>query len=95
MRLFRELSIMRIADREQVMIAAGFGSITRANRRLLALLARDSSGASFSGSAERGKHSMRCRRKERVLRESRAVAHEAPGNHARCGLLHGAPAHNQ
>ncbi|MHB1957485.1 MAG: replication-relaxation family protein [Acidobacteriaceae bacterium] len=35
--LFRELSVMRIADREQVMIAAGFGSITRANRRLLAL----------------------------------------------------------
>jgi len=35
--IFRELSVMRIADREQVMIAAGFGSITRANRRLLAL----------------------------------------------------------
>ncbi len=37
LRLFRELSVMRIADREQVMIAAGFRSITRANRRLLAL----------------------------------------------------------
>lgn len=37
LRLFRELSMMRIADREQVMIAAGFGSITRANKRLLAL----------------------------------------------------------
>jgi hypothetical protein len=37
LQLFRELSVMRIADREQIMIAAGFGSITRANRRLLAL----------------------------------------------------------
>jgi Replication-relaxation len=37
LQLFRELSVMRIADRDQVMIAAGFGSITRVNRRLLAL----------------------------------------------------------
>lgn len=37
LRLLRELSVMRIADREQVMMAAGFGSITRANTRLLAL----------------------------------------------------------
>jgi len=35
--LFRELSVMRIADRGQLMIAAGFGSTTRANRRLRAL----------------------------------------------------------
>jgi hypothetical protein len=37
LRLFQELSVMRIADREQVMVAAGFTSITRANKRLLAL----------------------------------------------------------
>jgi len=35
--LLREISIMRIADREQVKVAAGFTSITRANTRLLAL----------------------------------------------------------
>jgi hypothetical protein len=33
----RELAVMRVADREQVKIAAGFGSITRVNTRLLAL----------------------------------------------------------
>lgn len=37
LQLFRELSVMRIADRGELMIAAGFGSITRANRRLLVL----------------------------------------------------------
>jgi hypothetical protein len=35
--LLRELSVMRVADRELVKIAAGFGSITRVNTRLLAL----------------------------------------------------------
>jgi hypothetical protein len=35
--ILRELSVMRVADREQVKIAAGFGSTTRANARLLAL----------------------------------------------------------
>jgi len=35
--LMKELSVMRIADREQVKVAAGFGSTTRANTRLLAL----------------------------------------------------------
>jgi hypothetical protein len=33
----RELSIMRVVDREQAKIVAGFGSITRVNSRLLAL----------------------------------------------------------
>ncbi|MGC9224929.1 MAG: replication-relaxation family protein [Terracidiphilus sp.] len=37
LRLLRELAVMRVADREQVKIAAGFGSTTRANTRLLAL----------------------------------------------------------
>ena len=32
-----ELSVMRVVDREQAKIAAGFGSITRVNTRLLAL----------------------------------------------------------
>src|ERR1039457_1587009 len=35
--LLRELAVMRVADREQVKIAAGFGSTTRVNTRLLAL----------------------------------------------------------
>jgi hypothetical protein len=35
--LLRELAVMRVADREQVKIAAGFHSTTRVNTRLLAL----------------------------------------------------------
>ena len=35
--LLRELAVMRVADRELVKIAAGFGSTTRVNTRLLAL----------------------------------------------------------
>lgn len=35
--LLRQLFLMRIADRVQLMLAAGFGSITRINTRLLAL----------------------------------------------------------
>lgn len=37
LRLFRALAAMRVVDREQSMMAAGFGSITRVNTRLLAL----------------------------------------------------------
>ena len=35
--LLRELSVMRVIDREQAKIVAGFGSTSRANARLLAL----------------------------------------------------------
>ena len=35
--LLRELSVMRVIDREQAKHVAGFGSTTRANCRLLAL----------------------------------------------------------
>ena len=35
--LLRELSVMRVIDREQAKIVGGFGSTTRANTRLLAL----------------------------------------------------------
>jgi hypothetical protein len=35
--LLRELAVMRVADREQLKIAAGFNSLTRVNTRLLAL----------------------------------------------------------
>jgi hypothetical protein len=38
MHLERELAIMRVIDRIQAMCVAGFGSITRANARLLALV---------------------------------------------------------
>jgi len=37
MKLFGELAVMRVVDREQAKIVAGFGSTTRANARLLAL----------------------------------------------------------
>ena len=37
LKLFEELAIMRVVDREQAKIVAGFGSTTRANTRLLAL----------------------------------------------------------
>ena len=37
LRLFEELAVMRVVDREQAKIVAGFGSTTRANTRLLAL----------------------------------------------------------
>src|ERR1039458_886835 len=35
--LLQELAVMRVVDREQAKIVAGFGSTTRANVRLLAL----------------------------------------------------------
>src|SRR5262245_58423572 len=35
--LLREISVMRVVDREQAKIVAGFGSTTRANARLLGL----------------------------------------------------------
>lgn len=38
--LFRELGVMRVADREMVKIAAGFKSTTRVNERLLKLTRR-------------------------------------------------------
>jgi hypothetical protein len=37
LRLLRELAVMRVVDREQAKIVAGFGSTSRANVRLLAL----------------------------------------------------------
>ncbi len=36
-RLFAELGVMRVVDRDQAMRVAGFQSVTRANSRLLAL----------------------------------------------------------
>src|SRR5690348_2797481 len=36
--VLRELGVMRVIDREQAKIVAGFGSTTRANTRLLALV---------------------------------------------------------
>src|SRR5665213_336542 len=37
MHLMRELAVMRVIDREQAKVVAGFGSTTRANARLLGL----------------------------------------------------------
>src|SRR4029077_21157851 len=35
--LLKEIAVMRVVDREQAKCVAGFGSLTRANSRLLAL----------------------------------------------------------
>lgn len=35
--ILRELAVMRVADREQLKVACGFGSVTRVNTRMLAL----------------------------------------------------------
>src|SRR5713101_7179496 len=53
-RLLEELAVMRITDREQAKIVAGFGSTTRVNARLLALtraglLQRFFLGTNFAG----------------------------------------------
>ena len=37
MKLLGELAVMRVFDREQAKIVAGFGSTTRANRMLLSV----------------------------------------------------------
>jgi hypothetical protein len=58
--LLRELSVMRVADREQVKIAAGFGSTTRVNTRLLALTRAGLLRRFFLGSGGDGRRSMRC-----------------------------------
>ena len=56
--LLRELAIMRVADREQVKILAGFGSITRVNTRLLALTRAGLLRRFFLGSTASGRKAL-------------------------------------
>ena len=53
--LLSELSVMRIIDREQAKLVAGFGSTTRANARLLALTKAGLLSRFFVGSIAYGR----------------------------------------
>jgi hypothetical protein len=53
--LLRELAIMRVIDREQTRRVAGFGSVTRANTRLLRLTQAGLLGRFFLGTTGGGK----------------------------------------
>src|SRR5947209_3892339 len=57
-RLLRELATMRIVDREQAQIVAGFQSVTRANTRLLALTQAGLLNRFFVGTVNGGKKSL-------------------------------------
>src|SRR5712691_6078196 len=57
-RLLRELSLMRVIDREQARIVAGFRSIMIANRRLLALVRAGLLKRFFIGTVAGGKKAL-------------------------------------
>lgn len=56
--LLRELALMRVVDREQAKIVAGFGSTTRANVRLLALTRAGLLRRFFLGTTAGGKKAL-------------------------------------
>jgi Replication-relaxation len=56
--LLRELTVMRIIDRDQAKLVAGFGSTTRANTRLLALYRAGLLRRFFQGTVAGGKKSL-------------------------------------
>ena len=56
--LLRELAVMRVIDREQAKMVAGFGSTTRANCRLLALTRAALLHRFFQGTAAGGKRAL-------------------------------------
>lgn len=56
--LLRELAVMRVVDREQAKIVAGFGSITRVNTRLLALTRAGLLRRFFLGSTAAGRKAL-------------------------------------
>lgn len=56
--LLRELSVMRVADREQLALAAGFHSTTRANARLLQLTRAGLLRRFFTGTSAGGKKAL-------------------------------------
>src|SRR5438309_12043562 len=56
--LLRELSLMRVIDREQTMVVAGFRSIMLVNRRLLALTRAGLLKRFFIGTVAGGKKAL-------------------------------------
>ena len=57
-RVLEELAVMRVMDREQAKIVAGFGSTTRANVRLLALLRAGLLRRFFLGASAAGRKAL-------------------------------------
>src|SRR5579872_4159495 len=57
-RLLRELAVMRVIDREQAKVVAGFGSTTRANARLLALTSAGLLRRVFLGTTASGRKAL-------------------------------------
>jgi Replication-relaxation len=56
--LLRELAVLRVIDREQAKVVAGFGSTTRANTRLLALARSGLLRRFFLGTAASGRKAL-------------------------------------
>jgi hypothetical protein len=85
--ILRELSVMRVADREQVKIAAAFGSTTRVNARLLALAraALSAKGAQLIHVSPRGPR----RRQDEMLVADFFVQHQLSVNTVYCALKFG------
>lgn len=77
-RLLEELNVMRVADRDQAQAAAGFGSVTRVNARLLGLTRAGLLRRFFVGtSGTDRKRSTRCQRRARS-----SSAHPTGGSNA-------------
>ena len=102
-RLLEELPIMRVIDREQAKIVAGFGSTTRANTRLLALVRAGLLRRFFLGSrkslyalSEKGAQLVGVplwgprRRTDEVLVANFFVEHQLAINDVYCALKFGA-----
>jgi hypothetical protein len=101
-RLFEEFEVMRVVDREQAKIVAGFGSTTRANARLLALVRAGllrrfflASGKSLYVLSEKGARlagvplrSPR-RRKDEVLVADFFIEHQLAVNLIYCAMKYG------
>ena len=102
-RLFEELAVMRVVDREQAKIVAGFGSTTRANARLLALVRAGLLRRFFLGSrkalyslSEKGARLVGVpvrgprRRQDEVLVANFFIEHQLAINDIYCALKYGA-----
>ena len=72
-----ELAVMRVVDREQAKIVAGFGSTTRANARLLALTRAGLLRRFFLGTTGAGQKALYAfRTRERNSWACRSVHHD-------------------
>ena len=85
-KLFEELAVMRVIDREQAKIVAGFGSTTRANARLLALTRAGLLRRFFLG--RRGKPSTRFQKRGATRRRAAPWSAPQAGRDARRRFLH-------